>query len=411
MAQEHTLPVAHASHGSARLVRAVAVGNRINVAAAVTEEEFGAELARIVGLAVPHLVSHRPNLAVLGEYLGLPAAALGARAWLARRAHTARSALTLLALAHLPRLLYYRRRWPGISWPRALLLALTDTLYRPFVSSLSRLAAVHATHLVATTLAPHVRRSTDPRAVARFGRPGLGEVYLPTGPEVYNAAFVFGPDGSQLGRVDKVSLTSSEVKTLDLSPGRLEDVRVIATAAGRLGVAISLDAFMPEYMHHLAAQGAELVVQPDANDRLWAGPSETGAWQPQEWLASVLGSIQPAYAGLRGNICAMQTGLFFDIVFDGQSSITAAAETPPDPDPARNFVGNDGFHDIRTGAPYLGRMLAIAPWVSDDPVLREPGLSLTQRRARLAAIGAELLPGGTCAGNFRESVIWADLAL
>jgi predicted amidohydrolase len=43
--------------------------------------------------------------------------------------------------------------------------------------------------------------------------------------------------------VDKVFLTASEKARLYLSPGRLADVFVLPTAAGRLGVAISLDAF------------------------------------------------------------------------------------------------------------------------------------------------------------------------
>ncbi|HEY7779915.1 MAG TPA: nitrilase-related carbon-nitrogen hydrolase [Ktedonobacterales bacterium] len=389
-------------------VRAVAVGNRFDVAAA-TEENFVAELARVVGLAAPYLVSDRPNLLVLGELLGLPGALVGRRGGLARRATTARGALTLLALAYLPRVLHYRRRWPGVSLARALLLARTDALYRSFAAALARQAALHATHVVATTLAPRVRRSLDPADIARFGRPGAGEVYLPTGPEVYNAALVFGPDGTQLGRVDKVFLTADERRLLDLTPGRLEDVPVIATAAGRLGVAISLDAFTPAYLRHLAAHGAEIVVQPDANDQLWTAPSQTCDWQPQEWLNAVLGSVQPAYPGLRYNVCAMQTGLFFDRVFDGQSSITAAADAPPDPAP--NFVGNDGFYDTRTGELFLGRMLAVAPWVANDPGIAHPSLELAERRAQLAAVGSQLLPGRKRAGAFRESVIWANLDL
>ncbi len=411
MSNEGTQPSRAPQPPAARLVRAVAVGNRIDLAAAATEESFSAELTRVVGLAVPHLVSDRPDLVVLGELLGLPAALIGPRARLARSAHRARAALTLLAFAHLPRVVHYLRRWPGTPLQRALLLALTDTMYRPFVNALSRLAAVHATHLVATTLAPRVRRSTDPRDIARFGRPRANYCYVPTGPEVYNAAFVFGPDGTQLGRVDKVFLTPGERQTLKLTPGRLEDVHVIPTAAGRLGIAISLDAFTPDYLRHLAHEGAEIVVQPDANDQLWAAPSQTSPWQPQEWLNAVLGSVQPAYAGLRYNVCAMQTGLFYDIVFDGQSSITAAASTPPEADPARRFVGTDGFFDTRTGEPFLGHMLAVAPWVCADPVLATPDLPLAERRAQLAAVAADLLPGGKRAGAFRESVIWADLAL
>ncbi|WIG59414.1 MAG: hypothetical protein OJF49_002161 [Ktedonobacterales bacterium] len=392
-----------------RLVRVVAVGNRINMAAAATEAGFRAELDRIVGLAAPHLVPDQPNLLALGELLGLPAGLAGSRGWLARRARTAQTALTLLALAHLPRVLAYRRRWPGTPLPRALLLALTDALYRPMYETLATLAARHRTHIAATTLAPHVRRSTDPRDIRRWGCPGADAVYLPVGPEVYNAALVFGPDGALLGRVNKVFLTHTELATLRLTPGKLDDVRVIPTAAGRLGVAISLDAFTPEYLRHLEAQEAEIVVQNDANDTLWAGPGAGHEWQPAEWLNSVLGSIQPRYPHLRYNVCPMQTGNFFDISFDGQSTITARADTPPAIPHA--FVGVDDYTHTVTGEPLLGQFLAVSPWVVDDPAVAEPALSLVERRARLRATSKELLSGGTRANQYRESVVRADLTI
>lgn len=397
------------SAAGARVVRAIAVGNRLNRGAGATEERFVAELERIVGLASPHLAADRPNLTVLGEVLGLPLALAGPRGALARLAQRSTTALALLAAGYLPRIVYYRRRWPGTPLARALLLALTDTLYRPFVHTLARLAAAYGTHLVATTIVPHVHRSTHPPAIARFGRPGTQEVYLPTGPEVYNAAFIFGPEGDLLGRVDKVYLTTSEQTTLCLSSGQLDAVRAVPTSAGRLGVATSLDAFTPAYLRHLCAQGAEIVVQPDANDQSWAAPSRTCVWQPQEWLNSVLGCLQPTYPGLRFNVCAMQTGLFYDVVFDGQSTITAAASSTPPASP--NFIGNDGFYDTTTGSPFLGKVLAMSDWVEDDPVVAEPALSLAERRRRLWATGARLLPGGRQAGQFRESVVWADLTL
>ncbi len=56
---------AQAAGAGKRLVRAIAVGNRINVAAAATEASYCAELERIVGLALQHVVPDRPNLLVL----------------------------------------------------------------------------------------------------------------------------------------------------------------------------------------------------------------------------------------------------------------------------------------------------------------------------------------------------------
>jgi predicted amidohydrolase len=376
--------------------RAIAVGNRIRLCA--TEAAYVAELERIVGLAAPHLAPDRPNLICLTEALGLPAALTGPRAALARRARTAEAALTLLALAHQRELRAARRQWPGVSLARALLLARADALYRPFARTLSRLARRYRAHIVATTFAP---RLAEPLALAE-GAPGR---VAPAGPEVYNAALVFGPEGALLGRVDKVYLTSSELKSLDLSPAPLEDVAVIATEAGRLGVAISLDAFTPAYLRRLDDLGARIVVQPDANDQPWAAPSALCDWQPREWMDSTLGSIQPAYPNLRYNICAMQTGPLFDIVFDGQSSVTGR-DAPAPSGPSGRYVGVDEWRHSRTGERFTGGFLALAPWVAPDPVEAEPWLTLAQRRARLAAIARGLRPE-----DYREPVIWADLAM
>src|SRR6266702_1077649 len=92
-----------------RPVRLIAVANRINLKAAVTEQSFSAELERIVGMALPHLARDRPNLVVLGEVLGLPLALAGKRGYLPRLMHTSNVALSALALGYARRMLYYRR--------------------------------------------------------------------------------------------------------------------------------------------------------------------------------------------------------------------------------------------------------------------------------------------------------------
>ncbi|HKT39374.1 MAG TPA: hypothetical protein VJR48_13445, partial [Ktedonobacterales bacterium] len=128
------------------------MGNRIALPA--TEQAFVAELERIFALGAAYLSPNRPNVLVLGEMLGLPAAFTGQRSLLARHAATARTAMAEVAVGLAPRLLRCLRMWPGVSLPRALLLASTDALYRPLAETLSRLAAQYHTYLVATTLAP-----------------------------------------------------------------------------------------------------------------------------------------------------------------------------------------------------------------------------------------------------------------
>ncbi|HKV58273.1 MAG TPA: hypothetical protein VJO32_08320, partial [Ktedonobacteraceae bacterium] len=199
-----------------RPARLIAVGNRISLKAATSEEAFTAELERIVSLAVPHLSKERPNLVALGEVLGLPLALAGKRGYLPRRMHTSNVAITMLALGYTRRILYYRHIYAGISPVRALLLSLSDRLYRPFTGTLSRLAAQHSIYLCASSIVPHVRVSTSSVDIHRLGRKNAGKVYLPDGPGVYNTAFLWGPDGQLIGTTDKVFLTKSELATLDL---------------------------------------------------------------------------------------------------------------------------------------------------------------------------------------------------
>jgi catechol 2,3-dioxygenase-like lactoylglutathione lyase family enzyme len=390
-----------------RPARFIAVGNRINLKAAASEATFAAELERIVGLAVPNLASDRPNLVALGEVLGLPLALSGKRGTIPRRMHSASVAISMLALSYARRILYYRRVFPRISPVRALLLSLSDTLYRPFTETLSALAARHKIYLSASTITPHVYCSTEPGKIGRFGRREVGRVYLPADPGVYNTGFLWGPDGSLLGTTDKVFLTESERSTLDLTPGDLDEVHPIETEVGAIGIAISLDAFMPEYLQRLDQQGTRIVLQNDANDGVWSGPSATCEWQPQEWLNSVLGCLQDDYPHLMFNICPMQVGNFFDILFDGQSTITMKGEDAPDPQ--CNFVGNEGFYHTVTGQPFKGKVLALAPWATDDPIRAQPALSLAERRERLALAGKQLLPGGSRANQYPEAAIWADV--
>ena len=387
--------------------RLLAVSNRINVQAAKTPQHFSAELARIVKLAVPHLASDRPNLIVLGEVLGLPLALSGPQGILSRSMHSASNAITLLAPAYVTRMLHYHRVYPGISLVRSLLLSLSDVLYRPFITTLSHLAAKYSIYLSATTISPHVQRSTSSIDIRHFGQLGATSVYLPESSGVYNTGFLWGPDGKLFGTTDKVFITEGEQTTLDLTPGDLNSVQAFPTEFGRVAFAISLDAFTPEYLRRLDELEVQILMQNDANDQPWTTPSKACGWQPQEWLNSVLGSLQEDYTHLSYNVCPMQVGNFFDITFDGQSTITKKSNN--DPDPLCNFVGNEGFVHTVTGKALKGDILAVSPWFIEDPGRSNSSLALEQRRALLTEAGRQLLPGGKKANMYSESVIFTDI--
>ena len=437
--------------GNAR-VHLVVVGNRINFAAYESFATWQAEVDRIFNtLVVPKLVTGRPNVVLLTEDFGLPSALLGSRGAAARVAKDADplTGLGSLFVTYQPQAQFYldHLTLPGTgSGPlaRALTLALTDTLWRAFVPVLGAKAAAVGAYVVACTNVVPALRSTAPADVAFFGdvdNPGRTDVFLPNGADVYNTAFLWGPDGQLIGTTRKVNLTQQESDILNLSSGALDDVQVFDTPAGRLGIAISLDAFTPEYVHRLDDLGATLVLQPDANSQLWAAPSATSAWQPDEWTESVLGMLRADLPNLTYNATSMMTGSFFPgspgpdglptgIVFDGQSSVTKRGTHPP----KRSFVGMAPGSDLTIlGAPLLGEFVALAPWAFPDPgqvhgrakleALRarcgsaagageSPGkLSLDTRRAILLDCARSLVPGGTNADAFAESVLTADLPL
>ncbi|MFI5363991.1 MAG: nitrilase-related carbon-nitrogen hydrolase [Candidatus Binatia bacterium] len=437
--------------GNAR-VHLVVVGNRIDFAAYESFATWQAEVDRIfTTLVVPKLVSGRPNVVLLTEDFGLPSALLGSRGATARAAQDADplTGLGSLFVTYQPQAQFYLDNFtlPGTGngpLARALTLALTDTLWRAFVPVLGAKAAAVGAYVVACTNVAPAHLSTDPADVAFFGdvdNPDRTDVFLPDGTDVYNTAFLWGPDGQLIGTTRKVNLTAPESDLLNLSNGALDDVQVFDTPAGRLGIAISLDAFTSEYVHQLDDLGATLVLQPDANSQLWAAPSATSAWQPDEWTESVLGMLRADLPNLTYNATSMMTGSFFPgspgpdglptgIVFDGQSSVTQRGKRPP----RHSFVGMAPGSDLTIlGQPLLGDFVALAPWAFPDPgqvhgraaldALRARcgsaagagasprTLSLETRRAILLDCALSLLPGGANAGAFGESVVTADLRL
>lgn len=435
-------------------VRVIVVGNKLDFTAYASFATWQAEIDRIFrDLVRPALSDRLPNLVVLTEDFGLPTGLLGSRGATTRAAKDAEplTALTNLFVAYATQAGYYSSHFtlPGTDLQplaRALLLALTDTLTRAFVTPLTAAARNYGVYLVACTNVAPSRRSTNPDDVAFFGdvdNPARSEVYLPDGIDVFNTAFFWGPDGDLIGTTRKVNLTAPEVELLNLSPGRLEDVEVFDTPIGRIGIAISLDAFVANYVQRLNDLGAVLVVQPDANPGEWAnavGDLNPDRWQPDEWLDSIMGMLSAEYPNIHYNATSMMTGNFFPgvldangsptgIVFDGQSTITMKSGRAP----SRNFIGTLPTEDIRLFGtrPLRGQFLALSPWAFPDPATlptsaaldalldrcatafprgqAPQALSLDDRQRILIACADTLAPGGRNADAYRESVIAADI--
>jgi predicted amidohydrolase len=263
------------------------------------------------------------------------------------------------------------------------------------------IAKRYGVYVITSGNLPYVERRSDDESVSLFRDPDAPDdapAYVATRGECFNSALLYGPTGELLQRIDKVYLTETEEDSLNLSSARLDGLGVFELPFGRVGAAISRDAFYAPFLQRMEDLGAELVSQPEA----WSGwmlEDSQGGWLPDVILASGWTHTQK-YRGFRHNASPMLLGNLFDLTFDGQPWITrkaTPAETP------RAFVGS---------LPLPG-WLELGPWTFPDPVEQEPGLSLEARRARLREQGDALEAGSghDLEGRYTRSVIAADLEL
>lgn len=97
------------------------------------------------------------------------------------------------------------------------------------------------------------------------------------GDKIYNSSFIFAPDGSLLGRHRKVHLfdvdLEGKVKVKEsetLSYG--EDITVVNTPFGALGVAICYDLRFPEIFRKMVLKGAKIILVPAAFNMVTGPP-------------------------------------------------------------------------------------------------------------------------------------------
>ncbi|MFN7952625.1 MAG: nitrilase-related carbon-nitrogen hydrolase [bacterium] len=411
-------------------MRAFAVSNRIRFADGASAQAFDAKMralfdARLRGgdLVQPdvddvasHLlgpddpadpVRTARDLVVFTEDVGLILAFQGEKAAALRDPGLATlQAFLGLGVAWLPQTLLSLASFDGVSLNRALTLALTDALWRPFVDTFARLADDYDVYLVAATDVADAWLSTNPLDVALFGdpeHPERGDVYRPADANVWNQAVIFDPDGRIVDRTRKIYLTPPEEDPtlLDLAFGDLRDLRVVTTPVGKLGVLISKDAWMADVVDRIDQLGADVIVQPDANPGAWASYLENGdtVWYPENWKAGNWVHVQ-RFPSLRHNVTPMMTGNLFDFAFDGQGAIVSDATAQERP---LGFVGS---------VPDVG-FRAVGRWAIADPGARDPRLDVSERRRVLAERSRAMAPGsGSPLENaYGESVIWADLAI
>ena len=112
------------------------------------------------------------------------------------------------------------------------------------------------------THAPETPRSLDEagRIAARYGMTVIGGWPEEEKGNLYNAAYVIGPDGTVLGSYRKVHLFAPMKEEVFLSRG--DKPFTVDTTFGKVGVVLCYDLRFPEFVRSLALAGAEIVVAP-----------------------------------------------------------------------------------------------------------------------------------------------------
>lgn len=97
---------------------------------------------------------------------------------------------------------------------------------------------------------------------------------VPTGGRVRAASIVYNPDGVEIARYDKIHMFDVEVadsqrhyrESLVFEPG--DELVVVATPLGKVGLSVCYDIRFPELYRRLFAQGAECLLVPSAFTRV-----------------------------------------------------------------------------------------------------------------------------------------------
>jgi len=429
-------------------LRVFAIQYRMDLAHAVSIESYRYAMRRLMDeLVVPHQVLGRPTLVVYPEAVGLLVMAIGDRGQALRRRGEVPvappeddvpialiGAMGELAEASADRIDAYVERFGPFDMRTAVFLASTDTAARAFSQTFSDIARDYGVWVVAGNYQPPYAETGDPHDVAAFGIPGDDVAYVATTAKVTNATFLWGPHDVDLGaplgernlfaRNEKVPLTEMELG-LGVAEGPADghagrrNASWTDVAGFRVGFATSLPAFAYGYpfgqrppgfdpfadlrTSYAAAQDAldvDVMIQSDANGP-WAVPVASGAWQPLEWMGSTWRAVADPTVRFRYNVTPMMTGNLLDLMFDGQSSITARGHVGS----GSHFVGNAARAltdppEYQVYASDKAEFLAVSPWLVPDA-----------SREQLMALSRALSPGsGTPLENdYIETAIFADL--
>ena len=151
--------------------------------------------------------------------------------------------------------------------------------------------------------------------------------------DIYNLSLTFDARGEVVSAVKKVNLVKGLEDTLELSPGELVEQQPFEVSGVRVGNLICYDGFLtghePAFVPvgpKLVGQGAEILTQPSANTQGWGEPwalrsQGESITQADAWFQHGLLALMEQLPEVRYGINPMLNGRFFDLSFEGQSTI------------------------------------------------------------------------------------------
>lgn len=327
----------------------------------MSEATFGALVERLMERAVANMPDGVPRLVVFPEDFAAGLLLMDSGDAL-EGATGLRGGVASLVRQNFTAVMAQRMRH-RVGWVRALTLLKAEGVFQVYRRVFADAARRYDAHILAgTVLLPEIELNDD----------GGAE---PKGGDVFNVAYLFGPDGDIIGRQRKVFLIELEgEEALDLCPAPVDDLVVYDTALGRIGIAVCLDGFQEPVVERLKALGVDIFLQPSANPQPWTEPQQAD-WLNGSWKAVVEQGIA-VYA-----INPMLVGQLLDIEFEGQSSIIArdpeavaeaAAEIA-----VENGAGGSGSTDSTDSADLFGYadlppskgFLRVAETATDEEVL------------------------------------------
>ncbi len=276
-----------------------------------SSEAFAAWILELSRRSVAGL-DDAPKLLAFPETVGLPLTlTLGHYGEISRCGGLSGAALKVL-----------RREWRAVLraatthrvfGPQAFFVARALDAYRAYVGAFSGAARQTGATIVAGS---HFLPTVD-------HEPSQG-LHVANG-RVRNVAYTFGPTGSVLGRSAKQYLTAGLESRLGLTRAAPENLTVLETPAGRVGVALCLDGFYRSVLETFDGLGAQVVVQPSANYAPWTRrwPPDHAYSEGEAWLSLGLRAGVRGRQTIRYGVNPMLVGGVFGLQAEGKTSIVA----------------------------------------------------------------------------------------